>query len=301
MIKDKHQYHICGWMINQLHLEGKELQCYAIIYSLSQLGEGRYIAGLNFLAEFMQCSQPSASAAIRSLFEKKLIKKDEVVTEYGRRVFYYCSDEGGEKENDEGVHKNFMDGVHKNFMPKYNNKEYNENKKIRLSNDNQKKEYSDDFLEFWKAYGYSKDKGGTYKKWKKLSEKDKKAALEALPAYFADCEIHTREKRYPSVYLNKRTWEDDFTSPEEKEETIADARAPMDVEQWERNQRWMEENTPKYVGKISFDDFISMRGEVMLNSRIYGDILKEMHQSGYEGDIVAEFKRRNDERICSHG
>lgn len=81
----------------------------------------------------------------------------------------------------------------------------------------------------------------------------------------------------------------------------SDTRAPMDVEQWERNQRWMEENTPKYVGRISFDDFISMRGEVMLNSRIYGDILKEMHQSGYEGDIVAEFKRRNDERICSHG
>ena len=88
---------------------------------------------------------------------------------------------------------------------------------------------------------------------------------------------------------------------EKEDSEPSDARAPMDVEQWERNQRWMEENTPKYVGKISFDDFISMRGEVMLNSRIYGDILKEMHQSGYEGDIVAEFKRRNDKRICSHG
>lgn len=180
-----------------------------------------------------------------------------------------------------------------------NIQEYN---KKRLSNDNQKnEEYSDDFLEFWKAYGYSKDKGTAYKRWKKLSEKDKKAALKAIPAYFADCEIHTRDKRYPAVYINKRTWEDDFTSPEGKEETIADARAPMDEEQWERNQRWMEENTPKYVGRISFDDFISMRGEVMLNSRIYGEILKEIHQSGYEGDIVAEFKRRNDERICSHG
>ena len=88
---------------------------------------------------------------------------------------------------------------------------------------------------------------------------------------------------------------------EKEDSEPSDARAPMDEEQWERNQRWMEENTPKYVGRISFDDFISMRGEVMLNSRIYGEILKEMHQSGYEGDIVAEFKRRNDERICSHG
>ena len=146
MIKDKHQYHVCGWMINQLHLEGRELQCYAIIYSLSQLGEGRYIAGLKFLAEFMQCSQPTASSAVKGLFKKELIKKDEVVNEYGRRVFYYCtdpdieevdkSDEGGEKENDEGVNKKFMDGVNKKFMPKYNNKE---NKEKDLSKAKSKK------------------------------------------------------------------------------------------------------------------------------------------------------------------
>ena len=53
-----------------------------------------------------------------------------------------------------------------------------EDNKKRLSNDNQKVDYSDDFLEFWKAYGYSKDKSTTYKKWKNLSAKDTKAAID---------------------------------------------------------------------------------------------------------------------------
>ena len=199
-----------------------------------------------------------------------------------------------------GIFKNEKsnNSIINNPINEYNIKEDN---KKRLSNDNQKKEYSDDFLEFYKQYGNPVSKYKSYLIWRKLSEADKKSALAALPAYIAYYKEHGITLKHPSTYLNQRTWEDDFTSPEKKEETIADARAPMDVDQWERNQRWMEENTPKYVGKISFDDFISMRGEVMLNSRIYGEILKEMHQSGYEGDIVAEFKRRNDERICSHG
>ena len=149
MIKDKHQYHVCGWMINQLHLDGRELQCYAIIYSLSQLGEGRYIAGLKFLAEFMQCTQPTVSSAIKALFDKGLIKKDEIVTENGRRVFYYCADSDIEEEestnnpegcknNSEGVNKKFMDGVNKKFMPKYNKEENKKDKEINKENKNKK-------------------------------------------------------------------------------------------------------------------------------------------------------------------
>ena len=114
-IKDKSFYSVSGWMINQLGLEGNDLICYAIIFSLSQNGEGRYVAGLNYLAEFMQCSQPTASKSVKSLFKKGLIDKDEVVTDYGRRVFYYCKDTEGEKEYNEGVHKKFMDGCKKDL------------------------------------------------------------------------------------------------------------------------------------------------------------------------------------------
>lgn len=45
-IDNKVYYQVAGWMINELNLSGQELICYAIIYSLSQLGQGWYNAGL---------------------------------------------------------------------------------------------------------------------------------------------------------------------------------------------------------------------------------------------------------------
>lgn len=123
MIKDRSYYQVCGWMINKLHLQGHELQCYAIIYSLSQTGEGRFVAGLSYLAEFMQVTQPTASKALRGLFKKGLIEKEEIVTQTGRRVYYIARDEekGVHKNFMDGVNKDFIDGVNKNFIPINNN------------------------------------------------------------------------------------------------------------------------------------------------------------------------------------
>ena len=162
--------------------------------------------------------------------------------------------------------------------------------KKRLSNDNQKKEeYSNEFEEFWKVYGFYRGKGEAYKRWKKLSVKDKKDALSVLPAYFADCKANNRQKRYPSVYISKRTWEDDFTS-EEAEEAV---EIPADdIPKWEQNKKWMQSKMPKWSKKIDYDMFATMRAMVCFNSRQYAAVLEDMYNSGFDGDIVAEFKRR---------
>ena len=302
MIKDKHQYHVCGWMINQLHLDGKELQCYAIIYSLSQLGEGRYIAGLSFLAEFMQCSQPTASAAVKALFNKGLILKDEIVTEYGRRVFYYCTDEGDEKENteedcekentDDGVHKNFMDGVHKNFMSKYNNKEIKEK---RLSNDNQK--IPDElFISFWEKYGYKRGKKDAEAAWKKLSKKDKENAINAIPVYKEDCRRCERQMRQPSVYLNKRTWEDDFTNNGmlSEEEPTEESTQP---DLWQRQQEWFKRNVPNIAHLITKEMYGKMR-IICIVQMDFQQALLNMNE-GFEGDFLEAF--REEVKRCAGG
>lgn len=218
MIKDKHQYHVCGWMINQLHLDGRELQCYAIIYSLSQLGEGRYIAGLKFLAEFMQCTQPTASSAIKGLFAKGLIKKDDIVTECGRRVFYYCADPDIEEEestnnlegcknNPEGVNKKFMDGVNKKFMPKYNKEENKKEYNKRLSNDNQKDEL---FEKFWSDYGRKGSKARALKEWNRLKDKEKQLVVKNLPDYLLYCKRKQREMKDASSYLHQEYYAQDW-------------------------------------------------------------------------------------------
>lgn len=218
MIKDKHQYHVCGWMINQLHLDGRELQCYAIIYSLSQLGEGRYIAGLKFLAEFMQCTQPTVSSAIKALFAKGLIKKDEIVTENGRRVFYYCTDSDIEEEestnnpegcknNPEGVNKKFMDGVNKKFMSKYNKEENKKEYNKRLSNDNQKDEL---FEKFWADYGRKGTKGNALKEWNKLKDKDKNQLISNTPKYIIYCKRSNRAIKDASTFIHQRCFDEDW-------------------------------------------------------------------------------------------
>lgn len=162
----------------------------------------------------------------------------------------------------------------------------NDNEGKRLSNDNQKVEYSDDFIEFWKAYGYSIDKQETYKRWKKLSKKDKEDALKAITDYFSDCVNHNRQKRYPAVYISKRTWENDYGKNNTVEE-IPEER----LDGWERSQEWMRKFIPRIAGRITFTDFDTMRGTVYHNREVFSDILQEINNSDYEGDIVNEFCR----------
>ena len=259
-IDNKLFYQVAAWMINDLNLKGQELICYAIIYSLSQLGQGRYFAGLDYLASFMQCSQPTASKALKGLQDRGLIDKEEVTTDTGRRVLYYCTNpDEDEKESYRGVNKKFMDGVNKKFMD--NNIKDIENKK-RLSNDNPKDDYPDDFLEFYNAYGYAKSKSKAYQSWKKLSKKDKKAAIDAIPAYKEDCKANDREMKYPSTYLNQRTWEDDFNIS--KKSVLCYDPLPDDEDKVLRFKRWMRENHAEieYTEKpLTFDGYMRLQNE----------------------------------------
>ena len=68
------------------------------------------------------------------------------------------------------------------------------------------------FDEFWQAYGYKRNKPKAWDAWKKLSKTDRKAALEGLPAYKADCDRFQRPMCHAVTYLHQRRWEDDFNS-----------------------------------------------------------------------------------------
>lgn len=257
-IDNKVYYQVAGWMINELNLSGQELICYAIIYSLSQLGQGWYNAGLEYLCTFMQCSQPTASKALKGLQDKGLIDKEEVITDYGRRVLYYCTnpdERGGEKESFRGVNKNFMDGVNKNFMDNnINNKEYNSINKKRLSNDNQKNKYSEEFEHFWKLYDYVKGKQKAYAKWNKLSDADKQKAVDAIPAYKEDCVRNKRDMQYAATYLYNHTFEDDFS---EKPRLAFYDILESDTDRVKGFKKWMREKFPDIENSalpLSFED-----------------------------------------------
>ena len=66
------------------------------------------------------------------------------------------------------------------------------------------------FDTFWKAYNYKVSKKDAEKAWKQTSEAHKVLALKAIKAYDKWLATKTQPKVYPSTYLNKERYHDDF-------------------------------------------------------------------------------------------
>ena len=72
------------------------------------------------------------------------------------------------------------------------------------------------FVEFWNTFNFKRNKQAAEKVWKKLNNKDRAAAMAAIPNYHAYLE-HKRStgfdqnNLYPATYLNGRRWEDDYS------------------------------------------------------------------------------------------
>ena len=220
-------YIIYNWMRDELKLAGTELDCYAVIYSLSQ-SDNRYIAGVKRLMELLHKSEPTIIAALKALTEKGLVIKEPVMVNNIKRYYYKGKrpskgnqepKEKKEEKAENGTTLNNLsnplksgEGTTLNDLSSINNINNKENKNKRLSNDNPKNEYSEEFEHFWKLYGYSKGKQKAYAKWNKLSDADKQKAVDAIPAYIEDCARFRREQQYAATYLYNHTFEDDFTA-----------------------------------------------------------------------------------------
>ena len=73
-------------------------------------------------------------------------------------------------------------------------------------------ETEDSFDVFWNAYGYKRNRKEAWEAWKKLSKRDRKAAMNGIEAYKADCNKFQRPMCHASTYIHQRRWEDDFSS-----------------------------------------------------------------------------------------
>lgn len=66
------------------------------------------------------------------------------------------------------------------------------------------------FEAFWSSYNLKKDIKAAKRAWAKLTKAEKKAAIEYIGMYDADCAICNRPKRYPATYLNQGTWNNEL-------------------------------------------------------------------------------------------
>lgn len=130
---------------------------------------------------------------------------------------------------------------------------YNNNKSV--SNDTPK---VTEFDEFYKLYPLKKSKAPAERSWNKLSEKDRQAAIQSLPAYIADCALNKRSFKHPSTFLNQRTWEDEFgVKPRIAFYDILDT----DSEVKKRFKGWMRRVYPEIENTalpLSYEDYMEL-------------------------------------------
>lgn len=213
-------------------------------------------------------SEQKIARILRQMEEKKMILVGNFNKKATNQTKWYTFTDAFKKKMEEVGYdfSKMKTGIFKNEKS-YNsiinnpiNKEYTvqEEEKIILSDDNIKK----DFDHFYKLYPKKKSKSVAEKAWNKLSAKDKKEAIDKLPAYIADCLKCKRDYKYPSTYLNQRTWEDDFNIS--KESVLCYDPLPDDEDMVLRFKRWMRENHAEieHTEKpLTFDGYMRLQNE----------------------------------------
>ena len=269
-------------MREELHLENTELDCYAIIYSLSK-GDNWFNAGVKNIMDALGKSEPCVINALKSLTKKELIVKVPVIVNNAKRHYYKAT-----KTLDETTLNNLSNPTLNNLSPyiyKENNKEVNSK---RLSNDNQK--VPDDLFEkFWEAYDNKRGKEPAMKAWKRLTKEEKEAAIKRIPEYKEDCRLHERQMKYPATYLNQKTWQDDFdcdgrVKAEEHNTENEDRKL------WEKQKEWLQKYLPNIAPEITQGVMKEFTNLAICDKHLLQDTLEELNKVYDGGDIVERFK-----------
>ena len=82
---------IQGWMTSELNLSGNELLVYALIYGFSQDNESYYYGSRGFIGKMLNITLPTVDKALKSLLQKQLIMKEEMIVNGIRCVGYKTS------------------------------------------------------------------------------------------------------------------------------------------------------------------------------------------------------------------
>ena len=81
--------------------------------------------------------------------------------------------------------------------------------------------YTADFLDFWDLYNKSRNKKGTYKKWQKLTDLEKKEIMLTLPEYI-EATPDKKFRKDPSTYINQKSWHDEIIKTSNGDYTVSD-------------------------------------------------------------------------------
>lgn len=125
------------------------------------------------------------------------------------------------------------------------------------------------FNEFWDKYGKKVDKDRAFKRWKRMTQGERKKAIAFIPIYHAK-ETNIQFRKYPLTYLNARLWEDgnDFISslpspqptvaPQPQQLVAADSSISQQIEELKRLASAPQVDMKKEMEVGRFKDMISI-------------------------------------------
>lgn len=99
------------------------------------------------------------------------------------------------------------------------------------------KKTNNDFQTFWDAYALKRDKIAAERAWNRLSASDRRAALNGIDRYKADCERRGISRMYAQGYLTHRRWEDEGIDFEAESGSSTGMAVPNDGELGDM-ERW---------------------------------------------------------------
>ena len=255
-VKNRNYTVICNEVFKEKGLSLKAKGLYALVMSLPD----DWDFSLKGICELSKENYTAVNNAIKELIDAGYCQRGRVYDNGKISGFEYYFFE--EKEQSPRLDFLNMENLNDNKYTISNNPNSNtKGIKKSISNDIQKVEYSDDFLNFWALYDYPKDKKTAYSRWRHLDKESKELAVKAIPAYFEDCARNNRCKQHPATYLNKRTFEDDFTV--QGKIAFYDV-LPTDSEQEKKFKNWMRTSYPNIentVLPLSYADFMSLYEE----------------------------------------
>lgn len=101
VLKNENHLTLEGWMINELKLSGNELIVYGIIFGQSQYGvKNGFFSSNEILKEWTGINEEEINQILKKLSEKRLIKKNVVITNKQKKYFYTAETKINKTSND---------------------------------------------------------------------------------------------------------------------------------------------------------------------------------------------------------
>ncbi len=223
MIKDDNYISIQGWMLS-LGIKGNALIAFACIYGFSQDGESEFSGSAQYIADWCGISRTAAFNVLKSLVDKKLVIKNDFISNGVKLCNYKYNPEGvqetyqGIKKLDRGVQETCQGGVQETC---HHNISSNNKENIGIPTPKEKRE-DERFLIFYQNYPKKTNKTDARKTFNKLikSGVSLDSILSKLTIYKKQIEKDQTDIKYiknPQRFLNCL---EDFEEekPQEKKE-----------------------------------------------------------------------------------